>query len=336
MNEMKTITITDVAKHAKVSKSTVSQYLNKRYEYMSEKTRKKIEETIEELNYQPNIIARSLKQKSTFTVGVVVANILHTFSTQIIRAIENYFYKQGFHIIVCNADDNPEKEKNYIEMLRAKQVDGIIIFPTGDNLDLYKRMKSDQFPIVFMDRTIEELNIATVMLDNHLASKLAVDRFVERGYEKIAIITTSIIHNISPRIERIQGYKDTLASHGIQFNADYIKTVNAEEIPNALSEFFELKNPPQAILAGNDIVLNEILRFMKKHDMNIPEDVAVIGIDEVPYANFYTPTITTVNQPAIEMANQAAELLLSQINKTGKKDTSVHRLKPNLLSRNSC
>lgn len=171
---MKTITITDVANHAKVSKSTVSQYLNKRYEYMSEKTRKKIEETIEELNYQPNIIARSLKQKSTFTVGVVVANILHTFSTQVIRAIENYFYEQGFHIIVCNADDNPEKEKNYIEMLRAKQVDGIIIFPTGDNLDLYQRMKSDQFPIVFMDRTIEELNIATVMLDNHLASKLAV------------------------------------------------------------------------------------------------------------------------------------------------------------------
>jgi LacI family kdg operon repressor len=336
MNEMKTITITDVANHAKVSKSTVSQYLNKRYEYMSEKTRKKIEETIEELNYQPNIIARSLKQKSTFTVGVVVANILHTFSTQVIRAIENYFYEQGFHIIVCNADDNPEKEKNYIEMLRAKQVDGIIIFPTGDNLDLYQRMKSDQFPIVFMDRTIQELNIATVMLDNHLASKLAIDRFIEKGFENIAIITTSIIRDISPRIERIQGYKDSLASHGIPVNSEYIKTVNADQIPLALSEFFELEKPPQAILAGNDIVLNEVLRYMKQHEILIPDDIAVIGIDDVPYASFYTPTITTVNQPAIEMANLAAELLLSQINKTGKEDTSVHRLKPTLLSRNSC
>ena len=221
-------------------------------------------------------------------------------------------------------------------MLRAKQVDGIIIFPTGDNLDLYKRMKSDQFPIVFMDRTIEELNIATVMLDNHLASKLAVDRFVEKGYENIAIITTSIIRDISPRIERIQGYKDSLASHGIPFNAEYIKTVNAEEIPNALSEFFELEKPPQAILAGNDIVLNEILRYMKKHDINIPEDIAVIGIDEVPYANFYTPTITTVNQPAIEMANWQQSYCLVRSIKLGKEDTSVHRLKPNLLSRNSC
>lgn len=336
MNEMKAITITDVAKHAKVSKSTVSQYLNKRYEYMSEKTRKKIEEAIEELNYQPNIIARSLKQKSTFTVGVVVANILHTFSTQVIRAIENYFYKHGFQIIVCNADDDPEKEKNYIEMLRAKQVDGIIIFPTGDNLDLYKRMKNDQFPIVFMDRAIEELNIATVMLDNQLASKLAVDRFVEKGYENIAVITTSIFRNISPRLERIQGYKEALELHGIAVNLDYIKTANAEEIQDELSELFESEEPPQAILAGNDIVLNEVLRYIKKRDMNIPDDVAIIGIDEVPYADFYTPTITTVNQPSIEMADQAAELLLNQINKTGKEDTTVYRFKPTLFSRNSC
>ncbi|WP_057913011.1 LacI family DNA-binding transcriptional regulator [Peribacillus muralis] len=333
---MKPITITDVANHAKVSKSTVSQYLNKRYEYMSEKTRRKIEATIEELNYQPNILARSLKQKSTYTIGVVVANILHTFSTQVIRAIENYFYEHGFHIIVCNADDNPEKEKNYIEMLRAKQVDGIIIFPTGDNLDLYKRMKSDQFPIVFMDRTIEELNVATVMLDNQLAAQLAVDRFVEKGIENIAIITTSIIRDISPRIERIQGYKAALLSHGIAFNSEYIKTVNIDEIPAALSEIFDLEKRPQAILAGNDIVLNEVLRYMKKHRITIPDDIAIIGIDDVPYASFYTPTITTIDQPAIEMSNLAAELLMSQINKEETKDTSVHRLKPTLLMRDSC
>jgi len=336
MSELKNITIADVAKHANVSKSTVSQYLNKRYEYMSEKTRKKIEETIKELNYEPNIIARSLKQKSTFTVGVVVANILHTFSTQIIRAIENYFYQQDFHIIVCNADDEPKKEKKYIEMLRAKQVDGIIIFPTGGNLELYKRMKRDEFPIVFMDRTIQDLGITTVMLDNHLAAKLAVDHFVEKGYENIAIVTTSIIRNISPRVERIQGYKDALQGHDLPVHPDYIKTADVEKIPAALSELFALAKPPEAILAGNDIVLNEVLRYMKKYGLKIPEDAAVIGIDDVSYADFYTPPITTVKQPAIEMANLAAELLLNQIKKTGSVDTSVHRLKPILLPRSSC
>lgn len=333
---MKKLTIADVAKHANVSKSTVSQYLNERYEYMSEKTRKKIKDTIEELNYQPNILARSLKQKSTFTIGVVVANNVHTFSTNIIRAIEGYFYQQGFHIIVCNADDEPQKEKNYIEMLRAKQVDGIIIFPTGDNLDLYQQMIRDQFPIVFMDRTIAELDITTVMLDNHLAAKLAVDHFVEKGYRNIAIVTTSIIRNISPRVERIQGYREALESYGFPVKEEYIKTAPAEEISEALTELFSLDTPPEAVLAGNDIVLNEVLRFIKNRNLKIPNDVAVIGIDEVPFADFYTPTITTVKQPTLEMAHLAAEQLLSQIKQERVIDTGVHRFKPTLIPRFSC
>ena len=156
---MKKMTIGDVAKHASVSKSTVSQYLNKRYKYMSEQTRERVAASIEELDYRPNIVARSLKQKSTFTIGVIVANILHSFSTQIIRAIENKFHEKGFHIIVCNADDEPDKEKDYIEMLMAKQVDGIIIFPTGGNVSLYEQMKKTDFPIVFMDRTIMILKL---------------------------------------------------------------------------------------------------------------------------------------------------------------------------------
>lgn len=336
MNDMTKVTIADVAQHAKVSKSTISQFLNKRYEHMSEKTRKKIEEAIKDLNYEPNILARSLKQKSTFTVGVVVANILHTFSTQIIRAIENYFYNQGFHIIVCNADDEPDKEKNYIQMLKAKQVDGIIIFPTGGNPDLYKRMKKENFPIVFMDRTIPELEIATVMLDNYLAAKLAIDHFVEKGYKDIAIVTTSIIRNISPRVERIEGYKSSLLSYGISPNENYIKTADIEKISEALSELFNLPRPPKAILAGNDIVLNEVLQYIKKENLRIPQDLAVIGIDEVSFAKLYTPTITTIKQPTVQMANLAAELLFNQINKTDTIDTSIHRLKPILLLGTSC
>ncbi len=334
---MKNITIADVAEHAKVSKSTVSQYLNNRYEYMSESTRQRIEKTIDELNYRPNSVARSLKQKSTFTVGVIVANILHSFSTQIIRAIENNFHQNGFHIIVCNADDEPEKERNYIEMLMAKQVDGIIIFPTGGNLDLYKRMQKQQFPIVFMDRTIDDLAIPTVMLDNLQASKLAIDRFVESGYSRIAIVTTSIIRNISPRVERIQGYKNALAHHGLPVNSDYIKTPDADQIDEALEQLFGLDTPPQAIVAGNDRVLIEVLKYIKKHDLKIPNDIAIIGIDDVSFASFFTPPITTISQPAIEMANQAVKLLLNQINREiSSNETDIYRLIPTLNDRESC
>ncbi|MFJ8063030.1 LacI family DNA-binding transcriptional regulator [Psychrobacillus sp. NPDC096426] len=334
---MNNTTIADVASHANVSKSTVSQYLNKRYEYMSEKTRKRIEESIKELNYRPNIVARSLKQKSTFTVGVIVANILHSFSTQIIRAIENNFHEHGFHIIVCNADDEPEKERNYIEMLMAKQVDGIIIFPTGGNLDLYKQMKNQKYPIVFMDRTIESIDIPTVMLDNLQASKLAVDLFVESGYKRIAIVTTSIIRNISPRVERIEGYKKALALHQLPINSAYIKASEPENMEMMLDELFKLDQVPQAILAANDRVLIEVLKYIKKQNLIIPNDIAVIGIDDVSFASFFTPPITTISQPTIEMANQAVSLLLDQIkNGTSASETGVYRLAAMLNVRESC
>ncbi len=333
---MKKMTIGDVAKHASVSKSTVSQYLNKRYKYMSEQTRERVAASIEELDYRPNIVARSLKQKSTFTIGVIVANILHSFSTQIIRAIENKFHEKGFHIIVCNADDEPDKEKDYIEMLMAKQVDGIIIFPTGGNVNLYEQMKKTDFPIVFMDRTISDIEIETVVLDNDRAAQLAVDQFVDNGYRKIAIVTTSIIRNISPRLERIQGYKNALERYQIPVNPAYIKNANTDRLLQALEELFTMEEPPQAILAANDIVLMEVLKYIKKHDLKIPEDIAVIGIDEVPFASFYTPSLTTISQPTIEMANLAVQLLINQINKEGTEKPKVYRLQPTLISRGSC
>jgi LacI family transcriptional regulator, kdg operon repressor len=337
LDEMKNVTIKDVAELANVSKSTVSQFLNKRYEYMSDATRKRIEEVIEELNYHPNIVARSLKQKSTFTIGVIVANILHSFSTQVIRAIENNFHEKGFHIIVCNADDEPEKEKKYIEMLMAKQVDGIIIFPTGGNLDLYKKMQRIHFPVVFMDRTIDEIDIETVLLDNHKAAALAVDEFVESGYKNIAFVTTSIIRNISPRVERIEGYKRALERHHLPAPKEYIKTADLEKIPESLDELFALEQPPEAILAGNDVVLIEVLKYVKEHNLKIPEDISVIGIDEVAFASFYTPPLTTIAQPAIKMANEAVQLLMKQIKgESDGRDNPVYRLEPTIIKRNSC
>ncbi len=327
----------EVAKRAETSKSTVSQYLNKRYEYMSDKTRKRIEEAIEELNYHPNIVARSLKQKTTFTVGVIVANILHSFSTHVIRTLEADFNAQGFHTIICNADDDPEKERKYIEMLLAKQVDGLIVFPTGENLDLYEQMKKRNFPIVFMDRKVDSYAIDTVMLDNHRAAEMAVDLFVERGYLRIAIVTTSLIRNVSPRVERIEGYKRALEKHGLPMDSELIKTAEPNQLDKVLDELFQLSSPPQALLAGNDIVLTQVLAYLKGHQLSIPQDVAVIGVDEVSFAGFYTPPLTIIEQPKIAMAHKAAELLLEKISEQQQsKETSIYRMEPSLIDRSSC
>lgn len=334
---MQTVTITDVAKHAGVSKSTVSQFLNKRYDYMATKTKEKIEIAIEDLGYQPNIVARSLKQKSTTTIGVIVANIMHEFSTQIIRSIEDFCHELDFHIIVCNADDDSEKEKKYIDMLRAKQIDGIIIFPTGDNVDLYERMIDDNYPIVFMDRHVPEIAISSIMLDNEKASSLAIDEFVRNGYGRIGVVTTSTFKNVTPRIERINGYKKALERYGLPVVDDYIRSAEINEIQTELQAMLSLTEPPEAILAGNDLALIEVLQYTKRNQMKIPEDLALIGIDDVSFAGIYNPSITTIGQPAFNMGKQAAKLLLDKItNKSSaEKEATIARFTPELIARES-
>jgi len=334
---MKAITIADVAKHAGVSKSTVSQYLNKRYNYMGEKTKLRIEQAVAELGYSPNIVARSLKQKSTTTIGVIVANILHVFSTQVTRAIEDFCNDKNFHVIMCNADDDPIKEKEYIEMLRAKQVDGIIAFPTGGNVELFQNLLQDNYPIVFMDRLIPGLSVNTVLLDNEKASFLAVDHFVSKGHEKIGLLTPPLREKLTPRLERINAYKKALQSHDISFQPDYLVSQEIDNLQEAVINMMELPNPPTALLALNDRVLFEILSYAKKQEVNIPEDVALIGIDDVSFAGIYRPALTTVAQPAFDMGKKAAELLLNQIrNKSSDNSKEIYRFEPQLIVRESC
>lgn len=332
---MKTVTMADVARQASVSKSTVSQYVNNRFDYMSEETKKRIEQAIIELDYRPNILARSLKQKTTTTIGVIVANILHTFSSQIIRTIEDACNEADFHVMVCNADDDPEKERKYIEMLRAKQVDGIILLPTGSNVELYEEMARTNYPVVFVDRTVPGLGIPSVMLDNDKAAGLAVEHLLGNGYERIGIIT-NVVKNITPRLERVSGYKNALIRNGHPVNDRYIKNLEVSHVQQGLEEMLQLESPPQAILAGNDLVLIEVLKHIKQKEIRIPSELAVIGIDEVSFSEFYEPALTIVEQPAIEIGKKAAELLLNKI--MGKESAAaeeIHRFEPKLTVRES-
>ncbi|MCG3419500.1 LacI family DNA-binding transcriptional regulator [Oceanobacillus jordanicus] len=334
---MKTITMADVAQHAGVSKSTVSQYVNQRYDYMGEKTKERVEKAIAELGYSPNIIARSLKQKSTTTIGVIVANILHVFSTQVIRAIEDFCNEANFHIIVCNADDDPIKEKKYMDMLRAKQVDGIIVFPTGGNLALYQQLVRDNYPIVFVDRMVPEVEVNTVLLDNEKAVRMGVNLLVEKGYQRIGMVTPPLEESVTPRLERVSGFKQALKANNQNFDPNLLVSEEIENIRIKLDELLQQPQRPDAILAVNDRVLFEILHYIKEKKLSIPDDLGVIGIDDVTFASFYSPTLTTIAQPAFEMGKKAAELLLNRIqNKTQEIETKIYRFKPLLMQRDSC
>jgi LacI family kdg operon repressor len=310
---MEKVTMADVAKAAGVSKSTVSQYLNKRFEYMGEKTKHKIEEAIEELGYQPNFIARSLKQKRTSMVGIIVANITHYFSTEVSRAIEDFCHKHDLHAIVCNADDDPEKEKKYIEMLRAKQIDGLIIFPTGQNNDLYKSMVKQGYPVVFVDRKVENLDVFSIITNNTDATYKAVQHFIEKGHQNIAFVVQPL--TVSTRIDRLAGYKKALTDADLEVNPDFIIEASIPEMKSKLEQLFSLEVKPTTLFAGNDRVLLAVLEFLKEKGIKLGNELELIVFDNIPFAHLLEAPISFIIQPATDMGKKAAELLFEQINK---------------------
>lgn len=328
---MKKLTIEDVAQKAGVSKSTVSQFLNKRYKYMSEVTRNRIAAVIEELNYQPNGLARSLKQNRTHMVGIIVANIDYSLSIQCIRAIENELQRNGIQVIICNADENAEKEKDYVETLIARQVDGLIVFPTGNNPTAYTRLIEAEYPLVFMDRLVDGITTQSLLLDNEMAAKIGIGELVRHGHKRIALVSLPLgEHAITPRKERISGYKKAIEESGLALQEEYICSVPREELASELERLLALPQPPTALLATNDITLAEILKYANRHTISIPDQLSVIGIDDAEFAHIYNPVITTISQPAYEMGMQAAKIMLSCIEDNGSSVPITYRFPPSL------
>lgn len=331
----KSITIGDVAKKAGVSKSTVSQYLNKRYEYMSQSTRENIEQIIHELNFHPNESARNLKNKKTTIVGIVVANIRHAFSTEMIRIIENALEEQDINVIICNADDNPKKEEHHIRALLSRKVDGLIIFPTETSATIYQQILEEEIPVVFIDRIVAGLSVDTILLDNQMAASLAVSTLATSGHTKIAMLTLPTQSAISPRIERIEGYKTALKACEIPFNPNFICSAELHTLQAGLTNMFQLADKPNALIAGNDLVLREVLQFLKVQELTIPSDVAVIGIDDVSYADIYQPSLTTIAQPTEKMGLKVATLILNRLQHKDKEAPQIYRFAPELKKRDS-
>jgi LacI family kdg operon repressor len=333
---MKKVTMQDVALKASVSKSTVSQFINNRYEFMAEQTKLRIEEAIRELGYIPNFAAKSLKQKKSLTIGVIVANILHTFSTEIIRAIEDECEKNNFHLFVCNADDNKEKEREYIDMLLAKQVDGLIIFPTNKNVELYEKLKMSNFPIVFVDRKLDRPIYPMLILDNEKAAEIAVEQLINKGKRKIGIVSLSVVQEVTPRIERIEGYKKTLVKNGITPNNNWMIAEERKGIIPRLEKLWAEEDRPEAFFATNDLSLIELLKFLRKKGLQIASDVSVIAVDDSDFLEIAVTPITAIKQPTFEIGKDAAITLLKLIaNPIFEDSYEIKRYAPQLIERES-
>lgn len=322
---MKRITIKDVAERAGVSTSTVSQYLNGRYNYMGEETKLRIEKAVTDLEYRPNFMARNLKSRSTKTIGIIVSNILHHFAVSMTRKIEDYCDDDGYNLIICNADDDSEKEEKYINNLIEKQVDGLIIMPTTGNDELYKKLSSQNFPVVFIDRFMEEVDIPSFKLDNHHAVTLAYDYLTKQKVEHYCYIGASDSMNITPRLERLEQFKKLTPRQKVI-------TGESDELYNRIDTEFT-NTQSNGIILANDFALMAFLKYANHKKLDLMNENHLIAIDDLPLADVYRPQISTVAQPIEKIAQNAYRQLMKHIGKEICESDLVNSYKGKIVER---
>lgn len=324
-----------IAEKAGVSTATVSRVLSG-FPGVREKTKKKVMKITSELNYEVDGIARSLRQKKTFKIGVIVGNVLSQFYTVLAKSIEDIANKYGYSVILCNGDDDPEKELNYLKVLRSSRVDGIIIVPTGKNAGYINNLLQSNIKIVLVDRLIEGVDCDAVLVDNEKGAYTAVKYLIDKGYKKIAIIDGLI--DTTTGKERLKGYLRALNENNIPRNDDFIKIKDFKKRSGIVfaNELLENKNKPEAIFVANlDLTLGAILSI-KSLGLKIPDDIAVIGFDDSDWAQILEPPLTTISQPVYDLGTTAAEMLIKNIeNDNYKKEKLIVTLNTKLIERGS-
>ena len=310
---MKT-TIKQIAKEAGVSIATVSIILNKKDKKISEATRQRVLEIVKKYNYIPNAMAGSLVTKRTGIIGLILPDITNPFFPEIARGAEDQASEEGFNLIFCNTDDQLESEEKYIESLTGRMVDGIIIAHSASAERTSEILERSQIPIVLVDRDLDSKNIVgKVLVDNEEGAYLGVKYLISKGYRKIAVLSGSASLQLTK--ERLMGYQRALLENQISFDESLIKygqyrsAWGREGTKKLIQEHIDF----DAIFCGNDLIAIGAMKELKINGCHIPEDVAVMGFDDIYISELVEPELTTIRQPNYEMGKIAAKLLIDHI-----------------------
>lgn len=335
--------INDVAERAGVSITTVSHVINQT-RYVSDGLIDRVNKAMEELDYHPNSLARGLRSGKTKTIGLVIPDISNQFFAEISRKIEDKGFEHGYSVILCNTDDDRTKELRYIDVLLAKKVEGIIFISAGEESDNLEKTIEFKLPIVVVDRNIKELNTDLVLVDNKTGGYEATKYLIGLGHKRIACISGP--SPITPSAQRVAGYKRALQEAGIDFEPSMVilGDFRYQSGIKVMQEFLSFPKLPTAVFACNDMMALGAIQAIYNEGMKIPDDISVIGFDNIPFSKTIYPTLTTMAQPVYEMAELAIELLIDRI-KFQRQRTKVIEKKPNykrivleakLIERNSC
>ncbi|POA27862.1 MULTISPECIES: LacI family DNA-binding transcriptional regulator [unclassified Pseudomonas] len=325
-------TIKDVAALAGISYTTVSHVVNKTRP-VSEEVRLKVEAAIKSLDYVPSAVARSLKAKTTATIGLLVPNSLNPYFAELARGIEDYCERNGYCVILCNSDDNPDKQRSYLRVLLEKRIDGLIVASAGGDSGLAQGLAGVRTPMVIVDRGLEGLDADMVRIDHEYGAYLATRHLLELGHRDIATIGGPAHTSVAQM--RLAGYCRALKEAGVEVPGEWMLESDFTSIGgyNAATMLLE-KHPPSAIFAGNDMIGIGVLRAAAERNIRVPSELSVIGFDDIQMSRYVYPALTTVGQSILELGEMAAEVLLRRI-ATPELATDQRIVRPSIVMRES-
>ncbi len=317
-------TIRDVARLAEVSTATVSRVFASDTAVRPE-TAQRVREAAKKLGYVPNTLARSLRQQTSATWALLIADIENPFLTQVTRGVEDVAQSEGYSLLLCNTDEQPDKEASYLSIAEQYRVSGVLITPTSAASPV-DQLLSRGLPVITMDRPLRpELAVDTVLIDSRRAARSAVDRMIARGRRQIACITGP--RRVFTASERVLGYREALHDAGLPIDDELIhySSFKEEGGRQAATELFDRSDAPpvEAILVANSMMAVGVLQVLRERGLRPSIDVELVVFDDAPWTGLLTPAISVIHQPAYELGQVAGRLLLERLRTPGQPARTV-------------
>ena len=318
-------TIRDVAKHAGVAPITVSRVINDSG-YVSHATRTRVEEAIETLGYVPNMLGPSLRFKQTMTLALVLTDITNPFWTTVARGVEDVAQENGYSIILCNTDESKSKQDQYLNMLLRRRIDGIILVPTNSTSAPVYAIQQQDIPVVLLDRQLPDpdLHVDSVRADSESGAYLLTEHLLSLGHRQITMLAGP--GTVSTAVDRVSGYRRALVDAGLEDASPriYWGKFTIESGRDMARQALADTPKPTALFASNNFVAVGAIQTLREEGLSVPDDMALVTVDDIPPAFTFDPFLTVATQPALEMGRQAAELLLGRV--TGELETECQHI----------
>lgn len=323
----------DVAQQLGLAPSTVSRALN-HPEMVAAETRIRVLQAVQKAGYQPDRIARSLRVRHTFTIGLIVSDILNPFHAELARTVEQAARQRGYTVIFGNSNEEEEQERNYLESFVSSRVAGIILAPSGKSSETLQRVINQGIPVVQVDRLAPGLETDAVLLDNQKGAALAVKHLFDLGHRRIGMIAGP--QHLTSGKERLEGYRSTLLACGLAYNPELVYVADFREGGGyeGTRALLSLPDPPTALLVANSEMAAGAVRALQEANLVIGKDISLVTFDDTRWARYMLPPLTVVAQPVEEIGRTAVDVLFRRLERRTSRST-VYTLQPYLVERAS-